>query len=29
MFGKHAARVVVFIKPFQPFVADRADHPLA
>ena len=26
MIRGYAARVVVFEKPFQPFVADRSDH---
>jgi hypothetical protein len=26
MLADHAARVVVFVKAFQPFVADRANH---
>jgi hypothetical protein len=29
VFRKYAAGIVIFIKPFQSFVTDRADHALA
>jgi len=29
VFGDHAARVIILIKPLQPFVPDGADHRLS